>query len=591
MRPSVWAYIRVSGDEQADRGLPVAGQRRAILEYAQEHDLAVARFFVDEARSGGSDQREQFQLMMRGAHEDPAPCTTILLWSWSRFARDQDDAHFWKASLRRHGVAIIAVDGQTPAVEGMEYILESLIHWKDAQKLMEISHNARRGQQTLAKLGYVPSGGNPPRGYMVEFVELEIEGRVRKLRRWIPDPDIWPLVERAWRMRLEGQSYAAILQETGLYSTPGCLSTFFRNRIYKGELWFGGTLIPVAAVVSADEWASVNADRAKRRGGAYPRHQGSRFLLSGLLRCARCGSRLYGDSSGSTVRNDGYLRARWDHYRCAKQRQGRCDLPRINARVLEAAVVQALFDEVLTEESLGQHLAIIEARIDAERPALDARLDELRRERARAEAAIEKVLDLIEAVADGKPLLPRLVAHQKTLDRLTEEIAELEIRLRHPVPLLDVNKLRSELRESLADAPLPHTRALLGRLIADIIVEKDVAEVRYRIPFAPPTGVQLMPPTGNSLYPCRFAGANYPGGDLVRTDRRWGFIELFLLYPFLDPAEEPTCRQPGQETGARHIDRCPCDWIDIGDLRYPRQKDPQTDGNCDHCPVLQFGEA
>lgn len=58
MSSIVWAYIRVSGDAQADRGLPVAGQRRAIEEYAREHNLHLARVFVDEARSGDTDQRK-----------------------------------------------------------------------------------------------------------------------------------------------------------------------------------------------------------------------------------------------------------------------------------------------------------------------------------------------------------------------------------------------------------------------------------------------------------------------------------------------------------------------------------------------------
>ena len=43
MTSSVWAYIRVSGDEQADRGFPVAGQRRAITDHAREHSLDVGR--------------------------------------------------------------------------------------------------------------------------------------------------------------------------------------------------------------------------------------------------------------------------------------------------------------------------------------------------------------------------------------------------------------------------------------------------------------------------------------------------------------------------------------------------------------------
>ena len=35
---SVWAYIRVSGDEQADRGLPHAGQRVALQRDVSEWD-------------------------------------------------------------------------------------------------------------------------------------------------------------------------------------------------------------------------------------------------------------------------------------------------------------------------------------------------------------------------------------------------------------------------------------------------------------------------------------------------------------------------------------------------------------------------
>lgn len=157
-----WAYIRVSGNAQADRGLPVAGQREAIQTYATAHGITVIRWFIDEARPGSNDRRDAFQEMMYAAHATPAPMGVILLWSWSRFSRSQTDAHYWKASLRRHGVQIRDVSGETPEVPGFEYVLESLIHWKDQQRLQEISHDARRGQQTLARMGYVPSGCRPP---------------------------------------------------------------------------------------------------------------------------------------------------------------------------------------------------------------------------------------------------------------------------------------------------------------------------------------------------------------------------------------------------------------------------------------------
>jgi len=41
MPPIVWAYIRVSGDEQAGRGLPVAGQRRASGECTSDQNRSI----------------------------------------------------------------------------------------------------------------------------------------------------------------------------------------------------------------------------------------------------------------------------------------------------------------------------------------------------------------------------------------------------------------------------------------------------------------------------------------------------------------------------------------------------------------------
>ena len=307
-----WPYIRVSGDAQADRGLPVAGQREAIQRYADANAITIPpdRWYIDEARPGSSDIRADFQRLMREAHAAPKPPDLILLWSWSRFARDQDDAHYWKASLRRHGVQIRDVSGETPEVPGFEYVLESLIHWKDQQRLQEISHDARRGQQTLVRMGYVPSGCRPPRGFRIQLGEIHVNGKPHTVRRWVPDPETWPLAERAWRLRLAGASYQTILRECpGLYRGEGCLATFFRNRIYRGELVFGGTVIAVPAMVTPEEWDRVNATRHARRGGASPRRHGGDYLLTGLLRCGRCGRALVGHSTSRRRRNDGYTRA------------------------------------------------------------------------------------------------------------------------------------------------------------------------------------------------------------------------------------------------------------------------------------------
>jgi len=486
-----WAYIRVSGDEQADRGLPVAGQREAIDAYAATRELSIARWFVDEARPGSTDHRDAFQSMMRGAHADPAPIQAILMWSWSRFSRSQTDAHYWKASLRRHGVQIRDVSGETPEVEGFEYVLESLIHWKDEQRLREISHDARRGQQTLARMGYVPSGCRPPRGFRVEFVEVEITGRRRRLRRWVPDPEVWPLAERAWRLRLAGASYQRILRECrGLYRSEGCLATFFRNPIYRGELVFGGTVIPVEAMVTPEEWGQVNHRRGERHGGAYPRRRGGAYLLTGLVRCGQCGRALVGHRTSRQPRNDGYARAGWVGYRCPGRRIHDCDLPFIGAGPLEDAVIDQLLEDVLSPETLATQWEALQRSREAERPAIEARIAALDRDLTDADRAIARILDAIEQAPEVSALVARLRARQTDRDRLARDLADARaVAQAAGAGPPDVAALREELRAALArrgedSARMEAARAVLGRFVEEIRVDAQrVAIIRFRIPF------------------------------------------------------------------------------------------------------------
>ncbi len=150
----VWAYIRVSSEQQADQGLPVAGQREAIVEYAKRHGWTVSRFYVDEGISGTTDDREQFQLMLADAATDRP--TAILLWSWSRFARNENDAMFHKASLRRQGIEIHTIQDDFPRSTASRRASESLIHWRGRPEEPRDQRQARRGQQTHVRMGYIP---------------------------------------------------------------------------------------------------------------------------------------------------------------------------------------------------------------------------------------------------------------------------------------------------------------------------------------------------------------------------------------------------------------------------------------------------
>jgi DNA invertase Pin-like site-specific DNA recombinase len=272
---AVWAYLRVSTDAQADKGLPIQGQREAVERYCTEHGYTLARTYTDEGISAKTDRREQFQRLVADAQSlRPA---AIVLWSWSRFSRDQNDALFYKALLRRHGVDLLTVSDEIPRVAGFENVLESLIHWRDEYENKARAEAVKRGAHTLAGLGYLPAGGKSlPRGYKAVAVRVTIGGKDREANRIELDPETAPLVRRAYEMRLAGATMAEIAAACPLYEHADSFGLLFRRTAAKGTYDWRGTAIPVPAIVTPVA-ARPRRSRPRARWRLLA-HQGQRLL-------------------------------------------------------------------------------------------------------------------------------------------------------------------------------------------------------------------------------------------------------------------------------------------------------------------------
>lgn len=96
------AYIRVSTKEQLE--FSPASQLEKIREYAKNNDLILPDeyIFFDEGISGlETKKRPGFLKMIAKASSKPKPFDVVLLWSFSRFARNREDSIVYKSLLRR----------------------------------------------------------------------------------------------------------------------------------------------------------------------------------------------------------------------------------------------------------------------------------------------------------------------------------------------------------------------------------------------------------------------------------------------------------------------------------------------------------
>ena len=139
-------YIRVSTDDQGE--LSPDTQLLEIQKYAKQHGIILNKefVFVDEGISGKkAKNRPAFQEMIGTAKKKPKPFDVILLWKFSRFSRNQEEAIVYKGLLRKDcGIEVISITAVSYTHLAMMHLLISGWFWKCSIPFVKIQCKRRR---------------------------------------------------------------------------------------------------------------------------------------------------------------------------------------------------------------------------------------------------------------------------------------------------------------------------------------------------------------------------------------------------------------------------------------------------------------
>lgn len=167
------AYIRVSTDDQIE--FSPDSQLRALKGYAEKNDMLLPSefIFMDEGISGKYiKKRNAFQSMIGLAKTKPKPFDTILVWKFSRFARNREDSVVYKSMLRKQlGIDVVSIS-ENLGDDKMSILFEAMIEAMDEYYSINLAEEVKRGMTEKAKRGGVLSV--PPFGYTVKNGEYVI---------------------------------------------------------------------------------------------------------------------------------------------------------------------------------------------------------------------------------------------------------------------------------------------------------------------------------------------------------------------------------------------------------------------------------
>ena len=470
------AYIRVSTDDQIEYSPD--SQLRAIQNYAEKNGyyLPEQYIFMDEGISGRTvGKREGFKHMIALAKSKPTPFETILVWKYSRFARNREDSVVYKSMLRKQcGIDVVSISEST-GDDKMSILFEAMIEAMDEYYSINLSEEVKRGMTEKAKRGGVLGGA--PFGYKVEngqYVIVESEATVIKeaFRDYLAGSGFLTIAKKFNAIGVKTHRGSAIENRTIEYwlnnptyigktrwNPTGKTSRDYTN---KNVIISDGTHEPI---IDDELWNAVQQklreDKARYKSHMRKPQKGMSYWLNGVLRCGKCGATL-SNCSG--------------FYLCSNRPKGTCESNGgIGLKSITKLVIDK-FEEILDSDDVCVKFAS-SSKIKEEPGTsntlrlLQLKLEESNRKFNRVKEAYESGVDTIEEYKQNKQKISKEISELKSL------IAEEEGRDQDKTPENKnqvTTKLRNEIKKvsdilKSDDVSIEEKNGVLKSIVKEIV--------------------------------------------------------------------------------------------------------------------------
>lgn len=490
-------YARVSSDKQ-DVDLSISAQLKAVREYAAKNSYAVIREFVDEAESGKTTRRPAFLDMIAMAKRREHPFECILVWKYSRFARNRYDSILFKDLLAKHKVRVISINEpfeNNPTGNMMEGFIEVMDEFYSANLAQEIT----RGLRESVSRGYWVSS-NIPYGYR----KIKVKDGAKERPKLEIELNQAELVKLIFKRVIENKGLKEIVKELnsqGIASPRGntwsktTLHGILTNELYTGTLIWGQRsskgLPPVRvenaipAIVNKDDFQRVQTLLKSRTPKViHPRRVASHYLLSGIVKCGHCGRTLVGQDAKS---------GKFGYYVCntlMKRGAGTCTSPYLNREKFERVIVGKIKDCILTQDNLVILTRLVNEEIILQSGELSNQLAVITHELSGIEMRLNRHYEALEtgqlSLGDVSPRIKDLRAQQ---DRLKESqvslIQSLSDKKVDVVNLKMMTKYVADIQQIFDESDYGDKKAFLQSFIREITVADNTVAIYYQIPSLP----------------------------------------------------------------------------------------------------------
>ncbi len=416
--------VRVSTDMQVEYSPD--SQIKICLEYAEKNNIYVPpeNIYRDDGISGKSAiKRGDFMRMINDAQKEPRPFEVVLVYSFSRFARNKYEAVMYKHMLRQElGIQVISVTQPLPDTpDGV--LLESLYEGMDEQYILNLAKESIRGKKEKAGRG--EHMGHAPFGYWYDknTKQLIVKEDESKIVQIIFEEYVKPKTTFCTLCRkLEDMGVPTKAGKS--HWNEGTLLYILQNPVYIGQTRFcvggykkhlkkqGETILREGKhtpIIDKEVWDKAQA-KVQSHIEVYAKRTKANvkndYWLRGLVRCSNCGNNLV-----LVIRKNSHKKP---YFQCNGYNKKRCsESHQMKASIIEDAVLEEI-KKTFTDK-LDVNVVYKEESLDTVK-IIRGYIEKIEKKLERVKLAYENEVDTLEEYKEKKTRL------QSELNNLQDEL-------------------------------------------------------------------------------------------------------------------------------------------------------------------------
>lgn len=450
-------YIRVSSGEQTEYSPD--SQLKLGKKFAKEHNIDILQehiYFENGVSGRKASKRNSFQKMIAIAKTKPKPFDIILIYDFSRFARNKEESVMYKALLRKKlGIDVVSIT--QPLSEGKEsVILESMYEAMDEYYSLNLSENVHRGRMEKAERG--EWNGKAPFGYDYDKKNktLKINEEEAKIVKLIFDKfngNIRHVTNELNRMKIKTKE--------GNNWDDRATKRILLNIVYNGKVTNGKNNVfngKHPKIISDELW-NKTSDKMKQYSKANIKYKRNEKIktdswLRGIVKCSKCGHSL-------TVCDHKNSKP---YFQCGYYSKNDCKVSHyIQVEKIENAIIEELKRTFTDKLEININNQIND--INSELIIIENKLKNLQSREKRIKLAFQEGIDTLEEYKENKKEINQ---EKEELEKLYKKFNVEEKKKEHKN---DIYKKTEELYKILTD---DSCEIRVKQQLANLLIEKIV---------------------------------------------------------------------------------------------------------------------